>query len=415
MIKKNINILIVGQYFWPENFRINEISQYLGLDPNMNVFVLTGKPNYPQGKFFKGYKFWGVIKEYFQGITIFRVPVIPRGNGSALMLTLNYFSFLLFSCSIGIFLVRKTNPNILLVYATSPILQAIPAIIISKLFRAPLMLYVQDIWPESVKDTGFIKNKFILNAIEKLVKFIYKNSEIILVQSEGFIPKIRKLCQNADVRFLPNSVFENDEAYSQYSKELCSQISNTLKGNSFNVVIAGNIGKAQSPQTILDASEILKNASKIKITIVGSGSSLNFLKEQSKLRDIHNIQFLGRLPAPYLKFVYEKSSILLLTLEKSPIFSLTIPNRLQSYLAAGKPIVAAVDGEAKKILKKSKAGISVPSSDPVALANAILKISDMKEKDLKKMGENGKNYFKLHFDHFKLMDILKKWVIGAVK
>ena len=251
------------------------------------------------------------------------------------------------------------------------------------------MLYVQDIWPESVKDTGFIKNKFILNAIEKLVKFIYKNSEIILVQSEGFIPKIRKLCQNADVRFLPNSVFENDEAFSQYSKELCSQISNTLKGDSFNVVIAGNIGKAQSPQTILDASEILKNASKIKITIVGSGSSLNFIKEQSKLRDIHNIQFLGRLPAPYLKFVYEKSSILLLTLEKSPIFSLTIPNRLQSYLAAGKPIVAAVDGEAKKILEKSKAGISVPSSDPVALANAILKISDMKEKELKKMGENG--------------------------
>ena len=133
----------------------------------------------------------GVIKEYFQGITIFRVPVIPR-KWFCTYADLKLFFFLLFSCSVGIFLIRKTNPNILLVYATSPILQAIPAIIISKLFRAPLMLYVQDIWPESVKDTGFIKNKFILNAIEKLVKFIYKNSEIILVQSEGFIPKIKE-------------------------------------------------------------------------------------------------------------------------------------------------------------------------------------------------------------------------------
>ena len=410
MSSKPINFLVVGQYFWPENFRINQITSYLNSEKKINVSVLTGKPNYPEGDFFKGYGFWGQAKDNYYGAPIFRVPVIPRGKNSGFRLLLNYISFVIFSCTIGVFLTRKINAKVVFVYATSPIFQAIPAILISKIHRARLIIYVQDLWPESVRDTGYINNKLILSFIDFFVKVIYQNADLIIVQSKGFLPGIKKKCQNADIRYLPNSIMEGGLSKNSYESKILKEIDDALRTDFFNVVIAGNIGKAQSPDTILKSAEILKIYGNIKIILVGEGSALEYIKTQTVLRGIKNIKFVGRLHESYMQYVYSRTSVLLLTLERSSIFSLTIPNRLQSYLAAGKPIIGAVEGESEKIIVDSGSGVIVPPGDEKELSKAIYQFSVENGGKLEQMGKNGKEYFNLHFNHSELMETLKKWI-----
>ena len=200
-----MNILLWSQYFWPENFRINQLAAALH-QSGLQVSVLTGKPNYPEGNVYPGYKTKGIQFERYEGMRVIRMPLVPRGNNSFTRLALNYLSFILSGYMFAPKALRSQKIDVVFVYAVSPLLQTLPAIFIAKLKRAPLVLWVQDLWPESLLATGFVKNRYILQAVEKLVRYIYRNTDSILISSEAFrIPISRLVKEASKIRYYPNA------------------------------------------------------------------------------------------------------------------------------------------------------------------------------------------------------------------
>jgi len=247
-------ILIVSQYFWPETFQINGIAKNLK-NRGYRITVLTGKPNYPNGKFFNGYGFFKNNYEKWNGIDLYRSPLFPRGSGSGIKLFLNYLSFFLFS-SIRILTINKKF-DLIFVYEPSPITVGIPALIAKKKFKIPIYFWVQDLWPESLTAAGGIKNKFILNVADKITRFIYNSSDKLLVQSKSFIPYIKG--QNIKLNkiiYFPNTTESFYKLVSSNNKY------KSIMPQGIKIMFAGNIGEAQSFETLLKAAYYLKENKK---------------------------------------------------------------------------------------------------------------------------------------------------------
>lgn len=401
-----MNILIITQYFWPENFRINDLA--IGLhEKGHNISVLTGIPNYPSGRFFKGYGFFNKRSENYRGINIFRVPLFPRGKGNGFMLALNYISFALSASIMGPFVCRDSY-NIIFVYVPSPITVGIPALVLKKIKSAPIMFWVQDLWPESLTAAGAIKSKMVLELFEFLVRIIYRRCDIILAQSRAFIPNILRLTGDSrQILYHPNSA---DEFYQPINTSDIA-IEKTVMPEGFIVTFAGNIGAAQDFETILAAAELIKEQKNIKWVIIGDGRMLPWVREQIIRRGLENtVNLLGRYPAESMPHFFALSHVLLVSLKNHPIFSLTIPAKIQSYLACAKPIIAALDGEGAKIVEESGAGIVCPVENPGALAKTVLKIYNMPEKDRELMGKNGRIYFEVNFERNMILDRIEGWM-----
>jgi glycosyltransferase involved in cell wall biosynthesis len=404
-----MKILIFTQYFWPENFRINDIA-YALKEKAHKVEVITGKPNYPEGKFFSGYSSWGMQEELWKGISIYRMPMFARGNKSAVKLTFNYLSFILSGILLAPLILRKKKYDLIFVYGVSPIFQVIPASFFGWLKGVPVVLWVQDLWPQSAEATGYIKSSWILKALEKLVRFSYAHTDLILVQSKAFIGPVSKLAPKIPVLYYPNSV---DKTF-YMPKKLVNLNIHSLKSG-FTVLFAGNVGKAQSMETVVLAAEKLLSFKEIRIVIVGSGSKIDWLSKEIKQKRLTNIFLEGSYPSETMPILMRKASVLLASLTNQPIFSLTIPNKIQAYLAVGRPIIASMNGEGARIIDESKAGISVRAEDPKALAGAILKMYRMSDDERLELGENGRAYFKSNFDEDALIDDLIKHFRSLVK
>jgi glycosyltransferase involved in cell wall biosynthesis len=404
-----MKILIFNQYFWPENFRINEIAEGLHLC-GYEIHVMTGKPNYPSGEFFFGYRGWGIKKDFWKNIPIYRVPMFARGNKSTIRLVLNYSSYILSSLILAPLLLRKTKYDLIFVYGVSPIFQVIPASFFGWLKGVPVVLWVQDLWPQSAEATGYIKSSLILKALEKLVRFSYAHTDLILVQSKAFIAPVSKLAPKIPVLYYPNSV----DKYFYSPKKLVNLNIHSLESG-FTVLFAGNVGKAQSMETIVLAAEKLLSFKEIRIVIVGSGSKIDWLSKEIKQKRLANIFLEGSYPSETMPILMRKASVLLASLKNQPILSLTIPNKIQAYLAVGRPIIASMNGEGARIVDESKAGISVRAEDPKALACAILKMYRMSDDQRLELGENGRAYFKSNFDEDALIDDLIKHFKSLVK
>lgn len=396
-----MRILIVTQYFWPESFRINDLA--LSLQERGNkVTVLTGKPNYPQGKFSKGYSFWNKTKENWNGIDILRSPLVPRGKGGGIKLMVNYFSFAFFASLRALFI--KDKFDLIFVYEPSPITVGIPAVLLSKKLNIPLYFWVQDLWPESLVAAGQIQNKFILSQVDKLTRWIYKNSKKVLIQSKGFREYLLKQgVPNQKILYYPNST---EELYRPVEPK--AEIKQLVPLVPFKVIFAGNIGDAQDFETIIEAARIIKNQNaNIHFVILGDGRKKDFVT--NKVKELHlqsNFHLLGSFPVDEMPDFFACADALLVTLKKSEIFSLTIPSKVQSYLACSKPIIAALDGEGAKVIKESKAGLVSSSGDAQALAGNILSMYDLGELKQKQMGINGRSYFEENFDRNMLTDKL---------
>ena len=397
-----MKLLIWSQYFWPENFRINELVASLQ-DRGMQITVLTGKPNYPEGRMFKGYKANGVLREKYLGAEVVRVPLAPRGNGSGLRLVVNYLSFIFSGFILAPFVLRRHKFDVVFVYAPSPLLQALPAIFLSRLRRAPLVVWVQDLWPESLIATGFVQNRWIIKVVEALVRHIYRRADSILIQSEAFRDPVTCLAAEPQkVRYYPNTAeLSQDKTGEGIDFKLLSQLKKY-----FSIVFTGNLGTAQSLETILDAAEFLKSAPEVRFYIIGTGSRSAWLAEESDRRKLANVVLTGRLPQSQMPSVFAASSALLVTLGDSPALSLTIPSKLQAYLAAGRPVIASLNGEGARIVRESKAGFVRPSGDAKALAAAVLKLYRLAPCERDCMGSNGRRYFEEHFEPSKRLDEL---------
>lgn len=404
-----MNILIVSQYFWPENFRINEVVSDLKKSGHV-VEVLTGKPNYPQGIAYEGYDYIKPRTELWGGIPIYRIPMTVRGRDNKFKLILNYISFVLSGLIFAPFILRKKHFDVIFVFAPSPIFQVIPASFLGWLKKIPVVLWVQDLWPQSVSATGHIKSKLAIKVLEKTVSFAYRHTDLILAQSEAFIPHIKRLSRSSiPVGYLPNSV--DDSFLMPVVKE---KITVELFDSDFNIFFAGNIGSAQAIETIVEAAEKLSVYENIKFIFLGQGSKLAWLNKQIVDKKLSNIVLAGHYPFESMPSLLRQASILLVTLAKQPIFELTIPSKIQAYLAAGKPIIACIDGEGARIVKEANAGLAVPAEDVDKLTEAILKLAECDRNDLEQMGLNGQNYFKMHFKQSLIMSSLISHLEKAV-
>jgi len=375
-------------------------------DLGHNVTVLTGKPNYPHGSFYKGYSWYTKQVETIKGIRVYRSNLIPRGNSGGFRLFLNYFSFVFFG-SIKLFFIKQKFDKIL-VFAPSPITVGFIGIIASFIFRAKPFLWVHDLWPESLKDAGGITNKIALGLVNLMTKLIYFFYDIILVQSPRFKDYL-----------IEQGVSKNKILYYPYYAESFYKVVKpklklkSIFSNGLNILFAGNIGVAQSFDTIISAANIIRKKKKnINFIIIGEGrDKQRVIKKISKLSLENNFKFLGSFPPEKMSEYFACADALIVSLKKSKIFRLTIPGKLQSYLASGKPIIGSVDGVSSDIIIESKSGYVSPSENSEMLSKVIIRFSNLTKKERLKMGENARKYFEKEFERnkllLKLIDIFK--------
>jgi glycosyltransferase involved in cell wall biosynthesis len=385
-----MKIIIISQYFWPENFLINDIAFSLK-DYDIEVEILTGYPNYPEGEIFTGYSNHKFFIDKKLNLKIYRVPIISRGKNSLIKLVLNYMSFIISSFIFGLFIIKRNKYDRVLVYGLSPILQALPALLICKLRSIKTILYVQDLWPESLVATNYINNKIIINILEKIVSYLYRKFDTIIVSSKPFISIIKK--HNKNVSYIPNSI---DSSFN--NNKNINKIYENIDSKKFNIIFAGNLGKAQSLDVIIDIAIGLKKYKDIEFIIVGAGSSLDTFNKKILESNLNNIKCIGRYEIEFMKSILDYASILLVTLSNNKIVSKTLPSKIQTYLYMGKPIVACLDGEAARVITESKSGIVVKSCDSASAIIAIKYMYNLNPEARKLYGINGRNYFDINFD-----------------
>lgn len=395
-----MRVLIVSQYFWPEGFRINDVVRSL-VDKGVKVDVLTGKPNYPEGAFFPGYRAWGCQIEHLLGATVYRLPLVARGKHSAWRLVLNYVSFILSGLLFAPWLLRRQRYDVVFVYGVSPILQVIPALFIGWLKRLKVIVWVQDLWPESLEATGYVRNPRVLGWVERVVRFIYRHTDLLLVQSKGFEARVSALAPGKPVVYYPNSV----------DSMFCDPLDVPLPivpalDDGFAVVFAGNVGAGQAVEVIVEAAALLKNHPDIRFVVFGQGSRWDWMREQVQQRELTNLHLPGRYPIETMPGLMQKASALLVSLADQPIFAATVPNKVQAYMAAGRPILACLNGEGARLVAEADAGLTVPAEDARGLAIAVLRLYQMPAEERAVLGDNGRRYFKEHFDHEQLTDQL---------
>jgi glycosyltransferase involved in cell wall biosynthesis len=406
-----MKLLVVTQYFWPEEFRINDLVHALR-GRGHQVTVFTGKPNYPGGRFFPGYSFLGRAREDYQGARIIRIPLVPRGSGGQLRLLLNFLSFALFGALLAPLRCRGSFDAIL-VYEPSPVTVGLPALVLKRLKRAPLFFWVQDLWPESLSATGVVRARWILALVDRLVRFIYRHCNLILVQSRAFMPHVQAQgVPTEKVRYYPNSA---EDLYRPVAVEERAP-ERALLPSGFRVMFAGNVGAAQDFETILAAAERLKSERDIQWVIIGEGRRYAWLAQEIARRGLRgSVRLLGRHPVESMPRFFALADALLVTLRNEPIFSLTLPTKIQSYLACGRPIVAALDGEGARVIKESGSGLAVAAGDAAALADAVSRLHRTPAPERESMGRRGRVYFEREFERSMLVGRLDDWMQQAAE
>lgn len=394
-----MKILIVSQYFYPEEFKINDLVHDL-VDRGHKVSVLTGKPNYPKGEYYDGYQYEGIVKEDFFGAEVIRVPLRKRGAGGGKNLILNYFSYVYNANKY----IRKNKMeyDAILVYEISPITQAYPALYCKKKYGGKVLLWVQDLWPESVTAAGGVTNKFVLGILDRMVKKIYRKCDYLLVQSEGFKESIlSKGDFVSKIVYVPNWA---EDLYLE-KKEINAESISTMMPDGFRVMFAGNVGAAQDVDSIIKAANETKDIPEIKWVIVGDGRARANVEEQSKQMGLkETVFFLGRHPMEQMPTFFSFADVMVVSLKDEYIFSLTIPAKTQSYMASGKPIVSMLNGEGNRIVEEAKCGLTAQSGDYKGLAENVKKLYKAKKDELAAMGKNGLDYYLSHFEKKMVID-----------
>jgi colanic acid biosynthesis glycosyl transferase WcaI len=399
-----MRLLVVTQYFWPENFRVNDLVAEF-VKRGHQVTVLTGLPNYPEGKVFEQFRADPVQYSSYQGAEIIRVPLMPRGKGS-LRLMFNYLSFAASASIIGLWKLRGHQFDVIFTCQLSPVTVGLPAAVMRFAKRAPMAFWVLDLWPESLHAVGVVRSKKILQLVEKLVAFIYRRCDLILAQSRSFIPQIQKYApKDTRIEYFPSwaeSVFHMNDALP--ADEI------PFMPGSFNVMFAGNVGDAQDFPAILAAAENLQSYKHIRWLIVGDGRMAQWVADEIKCRNLqHCVFMLGRHSLDRMPSFFKHADALIVSLKDEPIFSMTIPGKLQSYLAAGIPVVAMLNGEGADLVARSRSGVICAAGDHKGLSVAILSLAEMSIEERQVLGENGLNISVREFHRDTLMDRIESW------
>ena len=379
-----MRILILTQWYLPESaLLLKELVQNL-LAGGHQVSILTGFPNYPTGKIYPGYRLKLYQREVLEGVPIVRVPLYPDHSRSAVRRVFNYVSFAVSGTLLGPWLQKP--PNVIFVFSP-PLTIGLPAAWLSSIWRVPFVFQIQDLWPETLSATGMLTNRFILNWVGRFACWVYRRAHSILVISPGFKRNLlRKGVPENKLFFIPNWVDPLTYHPAEADTTMASKLG--LAGR-FNIMFAGNIGEAQGLETVIEAADLLRDMSDIQFVIVGDGTALPFLQQAVQLRNLKNVRFLGRYPSSAMSKLYALADVLLVHLKSDPLFKITIPHKILAYLAAGKPILAAVEGDAADLVVSNGAGIACPPSDPVALAETVNRFLEMDAGTRRQMGAAG--------------------------
>ncbi|WP_151035645.1 glycosyltransferase family 4 protein [Bacillus wiedmannii] len=393
-----MKILLVCQYFFPEQFRVNDICFEL-VKEGHEVTVLTGLPNYPSGVVEEKYKFFKNRREEINGVTVIRSWLLGRGEGTK-KLALNYISFAISSTLKAMFI--KKDFDLILVYQLSPVTMALPAITLKKITQKPLVLYCHDLWPESIASAGISSDSRIYSVLLKFSKWVYGSADEIFTSSKLFEEYFK------DTLGIDNGITH----LPVYAEALFENISSSNKNNDgLDLVFAGNIGEMQSVETIIYAANELKQDKNIKIHIVGDGSSREKCEALARKLELNNIIFYGQHPITEMPKFYEMADAFLVTLKENKAISYTLPNKVQSYMAAGKPIIGAIDGETQVVIDEAKCGLCSPAENYKELAHNIRLFAEERERH-SFYSQNAKNYYESNFSKKnymkKLNDLLEK-------
>ncbi len=378
-------ILVVSHCFDPEPFRINQVVADL-VAAGGRLTVLTGQPNYPDGDIYPGYRASGSgIEWHPSGYDIARVPVVPRGNGRAVRLILNYLSFIASGILVGSWLLRGRRFDTVFVYATSPAIQGYVGLWFGLIKRAAVVQWIQDLWPEALSATGFVHSRSLLAPIRAAVSTMYRASSLVLGQSHAFVRHLAPQAGRTPVAHFPNP--------GEHPVPSAGAAAGPDLGPGFHIVFGGNLGKAQGLPGVIAAADLLRDDPDVHVTLFGSGTMIEWMRAEIARRSLANVTLGGRMPPAAMPGLYAQASALLLTLVDDPLLAQTVPSKLQSYLATGVPIVVAVNGEAADIVRRSGGGIACAPDDPAALADAIRTLKAMPAAERAAMGAAGCRFF----------------------
>jgi colanic acid biosynthesis glycosyl transferase WcaI len=404
-----MRLLIISQYFWPENFRVNDLASEL-VGRGHEVTVLTGLPNYPNGQIFKEYRHDPSKFSNYKGVRIVRVPLLPRGNG-AFKLFLNYLSFSISACILGPWKLRGQF-DVVLTCQLSPVTVGLPGALLAWLKKVPMVMWVLDLWPDTLKAIGVVKSPRLLAYIGMLVGFIYRRCDLIWAQSRSFISKIQSLAGPCvPVVYFPSWA---EDLFAVEALTPAPEV--PVKDGYFNIMFAGNVGEAQDFECILSAATLLKGHSTIRWLIVGDGRMSSWVLAEIELRGLAEcVVMLGRHSVERMPEFFFHADAMLVTLADREIFSMTIPGKLQSYLAAGKPIIAALNGEGADVVRAANAGLTCTAGNASGLAEIVRKMSELPSSERIAMGKNGLEFSKREFDRRVLVDMAEKYFSRLVE
>ena len=405
-----MRILVVSQYFWPENFRINDLVKELG-QRGHEVTVLTGIPNYPAGKVFEVYRQQPSAFAEYEGAKVFRVPMLPRGAGG-FRLMLNYLTFVLGGVIWGPWRLRGIRADAIFVFEPSPVTVGLPAVWLGKLKKAPVVFWALDLWPDTLAAIGVVRSPLLLVWVGKLVRFIYNRCTLVLGQSRGFLSSIAQFCDDkAKIRYFPSWA---EDVFTNSNVQPAPEVPDLP--DMFTVVFSGNIGEAQDMPAVLDAAERLKDNAGIRWVIVGDGRKFNFLQSEVVRRGLgKQVLLTGRFPVERMPSFYAHADALLVSLKRNPVFSMTIPGKVQSYLMSGTPLLGMLDGEGVNVIRDAQAGLTCDAGDSLGLAKALLALAAMPFNERRQLGLNARRYAEQEFGRSHLIDRLEIMLAEAVE
>ena len=400
------HILVVSQYFYPEDFRINDICREW-VKRGDEVTVVTGIPNYPTGNFFKGYGWFKKRTEKYEGINIIRLPIIARGH-NAVMMVLNYISFVISGFFWKVFSSQKSDK--VFIFEVSPMTQALVGVWYAKKHKIPCYLYVQDLWPENVEIVAGIHNGFIIGLIDDMVDYIYRNCDKILATSPSFVSRIemrKSAC--GKVTFLPQYA---EEFYKPVDKLKAREIiseEEVFDDQTFKIIFTGNVGFAQGLDVLPRVAKMLKSDGvKCVFYIIGDGRYKNALEKKIIENNVTEMfRLLGRKRPEEVPLYMALMDVAFLSFSDNDLFKMTIPAKLQSYMACGMPIVAIAGGETKRIIEESECGVVCSHGQDMELVMVIENMAN-NVYDLTRMGKMAENYNRKNFDKRKIMQKLDK-------
>jgi glycosyltransferase involved in cell wall biosynthesis len=396
-----LKILVIGEVFYPEDFIINDLINQWEKD-GYQLEVLTRTPSYPYGKPYKGYKNWLYQKTRFGSVKVHRIPIVRGYNKNLFLKILNYLGFVFFCSIVALFIGRRFDK--VFIYQTGPLTLALPAILIKKLYKKKVIIWSQDLWPDTVYAYGFKQKKILAVFLNWLVKIVYKNCEYIFVSCPGFIDKIKKYSEISKISVAPNWPLINASQNNNI---------NAKHSESINFIFTGNIGKVQNLENVIEgfylASAVLNN---IILNIFGDGSNIEELKKLVNSKKINNIVFHGRKPLSEMPAIMASSDVLILSLIDSPIYELTIPSKFQTYLTAGKPIFGVIKGDAKKIIEENSLGFTAPPSNIESISEGFVKFVKLSDLEIKQMAINATLLLNRNFNRDSIIDQITKKVFN---